>query len=78
MFLYLLYLNGLVRSVARRRDPAGGRRWHGAAGQTTAEYALVLLGAAAIAMLIVTWATKSGAIDRLFEAVVSNVIGAVT
>ena len=78
MFLYLFYLNALVRSVARRRDPAGVRRWHGAAGQTTAEYALVLLGAAAIAMLIVTWATKSGAIDKLFEAVVSHVIGAVT
>ena len=28
-------------------------------GQTTAEYALVILGAAAIGTLVLTWATKS-------------------
>ena len=53
-------------------------RLGGAAGQTTAEYALVLLGAATIAMLVVTWASSSGAIGKLFDVVVSHVIGAVT
>ena len=39
------------------------------AGQTTAEYALVILGAAAVATLLVTWATGSDAITRLFDSV---------
>ena len=42
-------------------------------GQTTAEYALVLLGAAAIALLLVAWATGSG-IDQLFNAVFDRLI----
>lgn len=43
-------------------------------GQTTAEYALVMLGAAAIATLLVTWATQSGAISRLFDTVVDRLL----
>ncbi len=38
-------------------------------GQTSAEYALVLLGAAAIALLIVAWATKTDLIGKLLDAV---------
>lgn len=44
------------------------------AGQATAEYALVMLGAAAIALLLAAWAAKSGAIGRLFDAVVDQLI----
>ena len=44
------------------------------AGQTTAEYALVILGAAALAALLIAWATRSGTIDRLFEAVLERVL----
>jgi hypothetical protein len=44
------------------------------AGQTTAEYALVLLGAAGIALLLVAWATKSGAVGKLFDLVLDNVM----
>lgn len=44
------------------------------AGQATAEYALVLLGAAAIALLLVAWATGSGMIGELFDAVVGQLI----
>jgi Flp pilus assembly pilin Flp len=43
-------------------------------GQTTTEYALVLLGAAAIALLLVAWATRTDAIGRLFDAVVSQIL----
>ena len=46
-------------------------------GQTTAEYALVLLGAAGIALLLLGWATQSGAIGTLFDAVLDGVIGKV-
>jgi hypothetical protein len=47
-------------------------------GQTTAEYALVLLGAAAIALLLVAWATKTNRVGKLLDFVVDQVIGRVT
>jgi Flp pilus assembly pilin Flp len=47
---------------------------HDERGQTTSEYALVMLAAAAVAGLVLTWATKSHAITRLFDSVVEKVI----
>ena len=44
-------------------------------GQTTAEYALVILGAAALATLLITWATNSHAITKLFDTVIGKVLG---
>ena len=44
------------------------------AGQSTAEYALVLLGAAAVAMLLVAWATKTNRVTKLFDGVVDQVL----
>ena len=44
------------------------------AGQSTAEYALVILGAVAIATLLITWATGSHAISQLFDSVVSKIL----
>ena len=41
-------------------------------GQTTAEYALVILGAAAIATLLIAWAKGSGAIGDLFDEVIEQ------
>ena len=43
-------------------------------GQTTAEYALVILGAAAVATMLVTWATQSHAIEHLFDTVIDRVL----
>lgn len=46
-------------------------------GQATTEYALVMLGAALIALLVVTWATAGGGagkIGRLFDRVIDGVI----
>ncbi|MEJ7582792.1 MAG: DUF4244 domain-containing protein [Acidimicrobiales bacterium] len=51
-----------------RTDPVSER------GQATAEYALVLLAAAAIALVLIAWATKSGRIGRLFDAVFDSLI----
>jgi hypothetical protein len=45
------------------------------AGQATAEYALVLLGAAAVALLLIGWATTTDQVSRLFDYVVDQVIG---
>ena len=44
-------------------------------GQASAEYALVLLGAAAIALLIVAWATKTDLVEKLLDTVVKNITG---
>ena len=46
-------------------------------GQATTEYALVLIGAAVIALLVVAWATDgdgAGRIGELFDNVLSNVL----
>jgi Flp pilus assembly pilin Flp len=43
-------------------------------GQTTSEYALVMLAAAAVAGLVLAWATKSHAISDLFDSVISKVL----
>lgn len=63
----------LRRQLRRALDPG---RWvlHGAAGQTTAEYALVILGAAGLATLLIAWATKSDAVGRLFDSVVEKIL----
>jgi hypothetical protein len=46
-------------------------------GQATAEYALVLLGAATVALLLVAWAAKSGKVAALLDAVIDKVISQV-
>lgn len=79
-FLIRLFLTAavLVDRLQRRLDARALRRRATAeAGQATAEYALVLLGAAAIALLLAAWAAKSGTIGRLFDAVVDQLIGKV-
>ena len=43
-------------------------------GQATAEYALVLLGAAAIALLLLAWATQTDAIGRLLDAILDSIL----
>ena len=46
-------------------------------GQATAEYALVIVGAATIAGLVLAWAASTGRISRLMNAVLDAVIGQV-
>jgi hypothetical protein len=44
------------------------------AGQSTTEYALVMLAAAAVAGLVLAWATKTHAVSRLFDAIIGKVM----
>jgi hypothetical protein len=65
---------------ARDRIPSSTNEASGAGpgadgGQATAEYALVLLGAAAVALLLIGWATTTDQVSRLFDFVVDQVIG---
>lgn len=62
-------------STTSRRPSAGARsRLALEAAQTTAEYALVVLGAAALAALLIAWATRTDAVGRLFDAVLERVL----
>ena len=49
--------------------------WHrrGDRGQATAEYALVILGAAAMALLVVSWAANTSKVSTLLNKVVDAV-----
>lgn len=44
-------------------------------GQASAEYALVLLGAAAVALLVVSWATKTDTVGKLLDTVMGKLLG---
>ena len=63
------------RTARHAGPPPDGPRPIGERGQATAEYALVLLGVAAIALLLAAWAARSGKIGQLFDAVIDQLIG---
>lgn len=46
-------------------------------GQATAEYALVLIGAAGVAVLVSAWAKQSGGVGKLLDAVFKHLLGRV-
>ena len=63
----LQLLSNVVFSLLRRSDRSE-------AGQSTAEYALVMISAAAIAGLVLTWASHTNLIGGLFDAVVGGLL----
>lgn len=46
-------------------------------GQATAEYALVMIAAAAVALALILWAANSDVLPGFFDAVVRKVAGVV-
>jgi Flp pilus assembly pilin Flp len=46
-------------------------------GQATAEYALVIVAAAVVALALIVWASTSGVLPEFFNAVVAKVRGVV-
>jgi hypothetical protein len=69
MLRFILAIDARLRALAARR-----RRLLDDRGQATAEYALVLLAAASVALVLVGWAAKSGKIGELFDAVLDSII----
>lgn len=70
-----------VSTSSRRARPAPGRRLLRRAaqsGQATAEYALVLLGVALIAVLVLDWARNTNMISRLLNAVFRSISKLIT
>ncbi len=68
----MLMLNALARHAR-----SGGIARGSEHGQATAEYAIVIVGAATIAGLVLAWAAGTGKITRLLNAVIDAVIGQV-
>lgn len=60
--------------MPERLAPLARRIRSSEGGQTTAEYALVILAAAALATLLIAWASNSDAIGRLFDTVFDRVL----
>lgn len=67
--MWTLIMKHLIGLRLRLRDESG---------QTTAEYALVLLGAASLALLMIAWAAQTGRIGTLFDSVFDHVVGEAT
>jgi Flp pilus assembly pilin Flp len=44
-------------------------------GQSTAEYALVMLAAAAIALVLLAWARSSGKLPAFFDGIIDRIVG---
>jgi Flp pilus assembly pilin Flp len=59
-------LRGVVRNA--------GRSLQREEGQTTAEYALVILAAAAVALVLIAWAQSSGKLPEFFDKVIDDLI----
>ena len=74
--LLVALFTSLLTTLDRASDALHRRRiaLRSSSGQATAEYALVLLGAAALALLLAAWAAKSGKVGQLFDAVVDRLI----
>ena len=68
-----VWVQSVVLSVAAHLR----RRRHDQRGQASAEYALVLLGAAAVALLVMAWATRTNRVGRLLDAVMDQLLGRV-
>lgn len=64
----------LVRNIrARVRNALCRLKWE--LGQTTAEYALVLLAAAVIAVILIKWAKQTDTLNQFFDDVVTKITG---
>jgi hypothetical protein len=63
----LQLLSNTLKSMFRRADLTES-------GQSTAEYALVMISAAAIAGLVLTWASHTNLIGGLFDTVVHGLL----
>lgn len=62
----------VIRSLQTRICNALCRlKWE--AGQTTAEYALVLLAAAAVAIVLIQWASGNSTLTDFFNGVIDQV-----
>jgi Flp pilus assembly pilin Flp len=69
---------GFIVSLFKSLNPESMlRRRRSEEGQASVEYALVLLAAAVIATVLISWATNTNVLDSLFDYVVNTIRGKV-
>ncbi len=73
----MLMLYSLASNHSSPSSKVRGNLRRSELGQATAEYALVIVGAATIAGLVLAWALSTGKIGELLNAVLDSVIGRV-
>jgi hypothetical protein len=73
----MLQLAVLVHLAALRARDRVAPRLADDAGQASAEYALVLLGVAGVAMLVGLWARNTDRVGKLFDVVFDQLVKAV-
>ena len=71
----LVHSHAAVLAHRLRCHPA--LRRHDQRGQASAEYALVLLGAAAVALLVTGWAARTNRVGRLLDGVMDQLLSRV-
>ena len=62
-----------LRGTWTRGHGTGRSDARGEGGQTTAEYALVILAAAAIAIVLIAWARSSGKLPAFFDKIIDDI-----
>lgn len=76
-FLWHTAPSSVTSSAAATDHPRDAHRIADDDGQATTEYALMLLAAALVALMVVAWATAGGGagkVGRLFDRVIDAVI----
>jgi Flp pilus assembly pilin Flp len=73
--LYVRMSNRLAACGAALGRQARSARHRGEDGQTTAEYALVLLAAAAVAFVLIAWAQTTDKLPSFFDQVIDDITG---
>jgi Flp pilus assembly pilin Flp len=66
------FVGAVFQGIVSPRVPSVLRREE---GQTTAEYALVILAAAAVAVVLIAWARSSGKLPAFFDDIIDQVAG---
>jgi Flp pilus assembly pilin Flp len=61
------------RALARMAGAIAWGRRTDERGQTTAEYALVILAAAAVAVVLIAWAKSSGKLPAFFDKIIDDI-----
>ncbi len=56
-------------------DGGENHRTHREEGQASAEYALVILAAAAVALVLIAWAKSTGKLPAFFDKVIDDLTG---
>jgi Flp pilus assembly pilin Flp len=67
-----LVVEDRVRAVLSTAKAVSGGPASDQRGQTTAEYALVILAAAAIAIVLIAWARSSGKLPAFFDHIIDQ------